>query len=444
MASRVTSEMSNPDVLIVGAGLAGLCCARALAKEGVSFQVIEASDSVGGRVKTENVDGFLLDRGFQVLPTAYPEALEQLDYDRLQLCAFVPGALIRCDGRFYRIPDPWREPGSFMTTLFAPIGGVADKVRLSRVRTLVSRKTVEEIFAGEDISTMQALRRRQFSQKMIERFFKPFIGGIMLDSKLTVSNRLFEFVMKMFVEGDAAVPAEGMQAIPRQLAEGLPAGSIRLNERVHSIGQGVVKLATGELLKSRQVVVATEGPEASRLLGFERTVSSRSVCTLYFACKEPPVDEAMLVLSGSSRGPINNLAVMSQVAPTYAPQGEHLVSVTVLGWPSRDDQTVVSMVRGQLRHWYGLVADEWRMLRMYRIEHGLPVVSPMEWQQASRLAPGVYVCGDHRATPSIQGAMENGRLTGEAVIRELKGQPDPVVRSRKDEARLAEVRPEES
>lgn len=431
--------MPNPEVLIVGAGLAGLCCARALAKEGVSFRLIEASESVGGRVRTENVDGFLLDRGFQVLLTAYPEALAQLDYDRLQLCAFIPGALVRCDGRFYRIPDPWREPGSFMTTLFAPVGGLVDKFRLSRIRTLVSRKSIEEIFAGEDISTMQALRRRQISQKMVERFFKPFIGGVMLDSKLTVSNRLFEFVFKMFLEGDAAVPAEGMQAIPRQLAETLPAESLRFNERVHSIGQGMVKLSTGEVLKAKQVVVATEGPEASRLLGFERTVSSRSVCTLYFACKEPPVDEAMLVLSGSSRGPINNLAVMSQVAPTYAPEGQHLVNVTVLGWPSRDDQTVVSMVRGQLRHWYGLVADEWRLLRMYRIEHGLPVVSPMEWQQASRLAPGLYVCGDHRSTPSIQGAMENGRLTGEAVIRELNGNPDAMTRGRKDETRLAGV-----
>ncbi|QOY89889.1 NAD(P)/FAD-dependent oxidoreductase [Paludibaculum fermentans] len=432
--------MSNPDVLIVGAGLAGICCARALQKEGVSFQVIEASDSVGGRVRTEKVDGFLLDRGFQVLLTAYPEALEQLDYDRLQLCAFAPGALIRADGRFFRIPDPWREPGAFMTSLFSPIGGFADKFKLSRIRSAVLRKTIEEIFEGEDISTMQALRRRQISQPMIDRFFKPFIGGVMLDPKLTVSNRLFEFVFKMFAEGDAAVPAEGMQAIPRQLAEVLPEGSIRFNERVHSIGLNQVKLSTGEVLAAKQVVVATEGPEASRLLGFDRTISSRSVCTLYFAAKESPVEEPMLVLSGSSRGPINNLAVMNVVAPGYAPAGEQLVSITVLGWPSRDDQTVVSMVRGQLRHWYGLVADEWRLLRMYRIEHGLPVVSPMEWQQSSRLAAGLYVCGDHRSTPSIQGAMESGRLTGEAVIRELKGQPDPVTRVRKDEPRLVELR----
>ncbi|WP_321474561.1 NAD(P)/FAD-dependent oxidoreductase [uncultured Paludibaculum sp.] len=417
--------ISNPDVLIVGAGLAGLCCARALMKDGVSFQLIEASAEVGGRVKTERVDGFQLDRGFQVLLTAYPEALEQLDYDKLQLCAFIPGALVRCDGRFYRIPDPWREPGSFMTSLFAPIGSFADKFRVSQIRSLVLRKTIEEIFAGEDISTMQALRRRRISPKMIDRFFKPFIGGVMLDSKLTVSNRLFEFIFKMFTEGDAAVPAEGMQAIPRQLAEALPENSIRFNERVHSIGPGQVKLATGEVLHGKTVVVATEGPEASRLLGFERTVSSRSVCTLYFAAKEPPVDEPMLVLSGSTRGPINNLAVMSAVTPTYAPAGEHLVSATVLGWPSRDDQTVTNMVRGQLRRWYGLVSDEWRLLRMYRIEHGLPVVTPMERQQPPKLAPGLYVCGDHRSTPSIQGAMESGRMTGEAVIRELKGEPDP-------------------
>jgi phytoene dehydrogenase-like protein len=417
--------MSNPEVLIVGAGLAGLCCARKLHREGIGFRILEASDAVGGRVRTDSVDGFQLDRGFQVLLTAYPEALAELDYDALELCAFAPGAMVRHEGRFYRVSDPWREPGAFLSNLFSPIGHLGDKFRTASLRRDVMRHSMEQIFAGEESSTLSALKRRRFSRRMIDRFFKPFIGGVMMDPKLAASSRMLEFIFKMFAEGDAAVPARGMQAIPAQLASALPAESIAFNHRVHSLQLGQVKLTTGETLPARAVVVAAEGPEAARLLGYERAVSSRSVCCLYFSAREAPVDEPVLVLSGSSRGPINNLAVMNVVAPGYAPAGEFLISVTVMGWPSRDDQTLVNMVRGQLKRWYGLVAQEWRLVRIYRIEHGQPVVSPMELRPNPRLAPGLYVCGDHRSVPSIQGAMESGRLAAESLLRELRGEPEP-------------------
>jgi len=413
------------DVLIVGAGLSGLCCAKKLHEAGVSFRILEASDGVGGRVRTDRINGFQLDRGFQVLLTAYPEALAQLDYDALRLCAFAPGALVRHEGRFYRVNDPWREPGTFLSNLFSPIGRLSDKMRVARLRSDVQRKSVEEIFSAEETSAMQALKRRGFSRRMMEDFLKPLMGGALLDTKMAASSRMFEFIFKMMSEGDAAVPADGMGAIPEQLASKLPAGSIELNCRVHSVERKHVKLTSGEMLEAQAIVVAVEGPESARLLGVEWPSTSRSACCLYFVAKEPPVEHPLLVLSGSSRGPINNLAVMNSVAPGYAPPGEHLVSVGVVGWPSRDDHTLVNMVRGQLKRWYGLVAQEWKLLRIYRIEHALPAVYPLEWQQPARLEPGLYVCGDHRATPSIQGAMESGRLAAESVLRELRGEPEP-------------------
>jgi phytoene dehydrogenase-like protein len=417
--------MPKTDVLIIGAGLAGLACARRLQRDGVPCRILEASDAVGGRVRTDVVDGFQLDRGFQILLTAYPEALDQLDYDALQLCGFLPGAMVRYEGHFYRMTDAWREKGTWMQNLFSPVGKFSDKVKLASLRSSILSKTVEEIFEQPETSALQVLRKRRFSNRMTDHFFRPLFGGAMLDTKLASSGRMFEFIFKMFAEGDAAVPAAGMGASPRQLAAGLEEGSIQFNRRVHSVGGGQVKLTSGDVVEAGAIVVACDGPEAMRLLGDPRHVAGRSVCCLYFACKEPPVDEPILVISGSTRGPITNLAVMSLVAPQYAPAGEHLVSVSTVGWPSRDDQSLVSMVRAQLKRWYGLVAEEWRLLKIYRIEHALPSIYPLERARPARLGPGLYVCGDHRATPSIQGALESGRLAAEAVIREMRGEPEP-------------------
>jgi phytoene dehydrogenase-like protein len=408
--------MSRPDVVIVGAGLAGLCCAKALQAAGVSFQVIEASDGVGGRVRTDIVDGFLLDRGFQVLLTAYPEALAQLDYDALNLCAFFPGASVRRRGHFYRLVDPWREPSAALPSLFSGVGSLMDKLRVARLRSDVLRGPVEALFDQPETSTLRVLQNRRFTPKFIDSFFRPFLGGIMLDNQLTVSSRMFEFVFRMLAEGDTAVPANGMGAIPEQLASRLPAGSIRLNASVAEIQGNAVLLESGERIEGSAVVVACEGPATSRLLKQQRNVASRSVTTVYLSANQPPLDDPILVLGGSGRGVVNNLAVLDRVAPTYAPAGKSLVSVTVLGNPVRDDAVLVKNVKSQLKRWFGLAVDEWRVLRIYRIEHAQPAVASIHWDHDPRVSPGLYQCGDHLTSPSIQGAMLSGRLAAEAVL----------------------------
>lgn len=418
--------MGKSDVIIVGAGLAGLCCARRLHKEGISFQILEASDGVGGRVRTDEHEGFLLDRGFQVFLTAYPEALEQLDYEALRLCGFISGALVRYRGRFEKVTDPWREPGGILANLFSPVGSLGDKVRVSRLRNELTRMSVEEIFSSPETSTLQALQRRRFSQKMIDMFFTPLFGGVLLDQKLAASSRMFEFVFKMMAEGDVALPERGMRAIPEQLAEGLPEGSIRLGARVQSVENRKVTLTTGEELDCEAVVVATEGPEASRLLGSLRSVPSRMVTCLYFAAKEPPIDEPILLLDGNGRGPVTNLCIPNLVSPMYAPKNEYLVSMTVLGAPSRDEHTLMEMIQKQMKRWFGLVSQEWRLLRTYRIAHALPAVTPLDLRRPARLGQGLFVCGDHRSTPSINGAMESGRLAAEALLKEFKKDAAPA------------------
>ncbi len=411
--------MSEFDVLIVGAGLSGLACARRLARAGVSLLILEASDGVGGRVRTDTVDGFRLDRGFQVLLTAYPEAQEVLDYKALRLHAFAPGALVRYHGRFYQLGDPWRDPGTLWPSLLAPVPSWGDYWRLRRLRRALLRKRVEEIFSSPETTVLAALRNHGFSRRLIDYFFRPWIGGAMLDTTLSGSSRMFEFLFRMFALGDAAVPAGGMQAIPAQLAAALPAGALRLETGVEAVEEGAVRLAGGGRLTARAVVVAADGSEAVRLLHTGGDMAWRSVWCLYFAAREAPVEEPLLVLGGGGRGPITNLAVMSSIAPGYAPEGEHLISISVVGYEQREPGSLVSAVRAQARRWFGLVAEEWRLLRHYHIEQALPALQPLAASMAPEAAPGIYACGDWRATPSINGALESGRLAAEAVLRSL-------------------------
>jgi phytoene dehydrogenase-like protein len=236
----------TPDVLIVGGGLAGLCAARTLHAAGRTFAILEASDAVGGRVRTDIVDGFRLDRGFQVLLDAYPEAATVLDYAALDLKAFLPGALVRFEGRFHEVSDPWRRPMAAIGSLGNPIGTLADKLKVATIRQRALQGTVEERFRSPETTTIDALRRAGLSDVIINRFFRPFLGGIFLEPELLTSSRMFEFVFRMFSTGNAVVPALGMEEIPKQLAAALPPASIRLNTRVVEVTPGQVRLEGGE------------------------------------------------------------------------------------------------------------------------------------------------------------------------------------------------------
>ncbi len=409
---------NQESVIIVGAGLSGLTCALELQSRNQSFVLLEAADAVGGRVRTDEVDGFRLDRGFQVLLTAYPECKRVLDYDSLDLKAFWPGALIYHAGRFSRFVDPWRKPTQLLQTAFSSVGSLFDKIRVGKLRSEANRGTLEDVFAEENISTAKALRETyHFSPEMIDQFFRPFLGGVFLDRDLETSSRMLHFVFRMFSQGDTAVPALGMQAIPNQLAARLPRESIRLNSPVRSVTTTQVVLENGDELQASAVVVATDVLTASRLCQeLPEPKPPRIVTGLYFAATTSPADEPMLVLNGESDGLVNNVAVMSDVAPQYAPQGQHLISVSVLD-ANRDG--LEADVRQQLKTWFGDAVDQWRHLRTYEIPAALPDQSPESLEVASRtrrLESGVYVCGDHCETGSINGAMASGRLTAEAIM----------------------------
>jgi phytoene dehydrogenase-like protein len=415
--------MDQPDVVVVGAGLAGLCCGLHLQEAGLRPLLVEAGDRVGGRVRTDVVDGFRLDRGFQVLLTAYPEAHRLLDYRSLRLHAFEPGALVRVDGKFHRVVDPRRRLWRGLLSALTPVGSLWDKLRVGSFRHDVMEGSVERCFARPDETTLSVLTHRGFSEKMIDRFFRPFLGGVFLDRELRASSRMLHFVFRMFASGDAALPEEGMEAIPRQLESHLVEDSVRTGARVAEARPDGVMLESGEEIPAAAVVVATEGPEAARLLDGVESPGSRSVTCLHYAADEPPVSDPILVLNGEGEGPINNLAVPSRVAPTYAPEGQDLVSVSVVAGPPEDEAELEREVRAQLVTWFGNVAWDWRHLRTDVIRHALPDQSPPALstiERPVRVARGLVVCGDHRDQGSIQGAMVSGHRAAEAVLADLE------------------------
>jgi phytoene dehydrogenase-like protein len=413
---------ANPDVVIIGAGLAGLCCARRLQEKGISFQILEASDGIGGRVRTDLVDGFLLDRGFQVLLEGYPEARHVLDYDALQLKSFDPGALIWFAGRLNRFIDPWRKTGEWRAAYDSPVGSLADKLRMARLRSRLKNTSSEKIFSRPEKSTIAALKSSGFSPAMIQHFFEPFFGGIMLDRDLHTSSRMFEFIFSMMSKSNISVPAHGMGAIPEQLAAKFPSDAVRLGAHVDSLLSNTLTLGESEKITPRAVVVATDGPSAAKLLGEIPLAGSRSVSCFYYATDTPPVTEPILLLAGTRGGTVNNLCVMNTVAPNYAPVGQYLISVSVLGDFPLTDEQLGGFIIADLKGWFGPVVRSWKFLRSYRIPHAQPaqslgVLEPPE--RTVRIRPGVYVCGDHRDNASINGAMVSGRRAADALISDL-------------------------
>jgi phytoene dehydrogenase-like protein len=383
--------MPQPPVIIIGAGLAGLACALELERNSVPCHVLEASDAPGGRVRTDSLDGYLLDRGFQVY----------------------------LNDSFHRVMDPWREPFAALSGLLNPVGSMRDKLLVARLRASSLAGSPDDILKRPEVTTLASLKAYGFSDSMIDRFFRPFFGGIMLDSSLSVSSRMLEYVFRMMASGDTVLPAQGMGALPAQLAARLKPGTLALNTRAVSLTATSVTIASGETLPARAVIVATEASTATQLLtGQLAPVSGRHATNIYFAIDGPaPLADPIIVLNGAGGSPIQNVCFPSSICPTYAPAGKSLVSATVLGDPDTSDAALANQVRQHLGEWFSVDTQNWRLLRVYRIRNAHPDPQPHTVaEQPVRLASGVFICGDHRFMPSIQSALVNGRHAAEAVL----------------------------
>ncbi len=415
----VKSTRANPDVLVVGAGLAGLACALDLIRSGESVRVLEASDGVGGRMRTDRHDGFLLDRGFQVFNTSYPQVKKRLELRELRLRPFTPGMLLHRDSGRLRIADPTRQPRSAAGLLPGRLGSVRDVLALAALTSKDTLLPVGALKRRPERTTLTALADAGVSQEMTEHLLKPFLSGVFLEDDLETSSRFFHLVWRSMARGSLCLPERGIGAVPQWLADRLPAGTVRLETPVRAVHDGGVVLADGTELAAHAVVVATGPDAAAELLPGLDVPDTRTVTTYYHAAAGPPLAEPTLLVD--SRRRFLNTCVLSEVAASYAPAGRSLVSTSVLG---ADRSGREAEVRAHLADVYGTATDSWETVATYTVDSALPAMRP-PWplSRETRFAPGRYVCGDHRATGSVQGALASGARAAREVAADAGLRP---------------------
>ncbi len=409
--------MDETDVVVVGAGLAGLACAKRLVERGAGCQVLEAADAVGGRVRTDVVDGFRCDRGFQLINPSYPVLPRVVDVDALQLEEFVPGVAVAGGRGLKLLLDPRRRPDGLLATLRS---GYVSPVEVAALGAWVapSLGPVGRLLRSDDRTLAESLDRARVDGPL-RRVLESFLTGTLADDTGGTSATFVRLLLRSFLLGTPGVPAAGMQALPDQVADGLP---VRLGTRVEGLdragGGWTVRTDDGEV-RARAVVVATDPTTAGRLTGL-RVPAMRGLATWWFSTPDAPAATSVLHVDehGTASGPVVNAAVVSHAAPTYAPAGQHLVQASTLLSPG--STPTESQVRAHLTRILRTSTARWDVVTVHRVPHALPVLAPpLDARQEVDLGDGLFVAGDHRDTASIQGAFVSGRRAATEALRLL-------------------------
>lgn len=413
-------------VVLVGAGLAGLACANELQAAGHTVTLLEASERVGGRIgSVRRPDGFVLDRGFQVLFTRYPSVKRLLNLDALNLCRFAKGALIQRGGRLHELSSPLDRPLDGWRALLSPYLSWRDLGVIARLTWDVVSQSDDALRGGPLRGSTDAyLRELGLSEAAREGFLRPFFGGVFLDRQLRTDARIFRFYWKLMALGDIAIPAGGMQAIPDQLAARLTPGTLRLGCPVaaltrHEGAVTGVQLASGEVLAADAVVLATAYPELRRLGAPLPAFAGNGATTMYFASERPATPAPLIILNGDRHGLINLVFPMTNVNPACAPPGRALHAVQLLGLPDEANDADEARVREELQAWFPQVnIAGWQLLEAVKTPFGQFNAEPavMAALPSTQLEPGLYLASELTTQSSIDGALTGGLRAAQALL----------------------------
>ncbi|GLF94065.1 NAD(P)/FAD-dependent oxidoreductase [Streptomyces yaizuensis] len=429
----------HADVVIVGAGISGLSVAHRLTRAGISVSVLEAADRPGGRLSTEEIDGFRLDRVGQLLSTSYTELRRTASLVDVPLRTFAPGVLVHSGGRLQRTGESVRRPGEAgsarsaltMARALASAPRPLDEARLSASLARLAGTSVERLMARPERTAAQSLTARGLPFRTAQGVLRPLLSALLCDPELTTSSRCADLALRGFARGRLCVPAGGASLLPERLAAALPEGTVSCGVRVRDASIDRVTTDQYGTLSCRALVLATGAREAAEVLPGLRVPRFHPVTVVHHSAPQPPPTGASLVLDGEGGGPVSHTAVMSEVDPARAPRGGALISSTVLGPPAPGLDLAV---RRQLARLYGVGTDDWELLAVHHDPYAVPAMdAPHDVHRPVRVLAGLYVCGDHRATSTVQGALLSARRTASAILRDFAVRP-PEARPARPEA----------
>ena len=412
-------EKSVYKINIIGAGISGLIAAQILENYGYYPTIIEATSSVGGRVKSDLKDGYTLDHGFQVLLTSYPAAQKYLDYNPLELQVFLPGATIFKDGKQQTIGDPLRSFSLLFPTLLSSVGNFSDKTKILKLNTLLKKKKIAKIFKTDETSTLKYLQDFGFSDGMITDFFKPFFSGIFLEPNLETSSRMFEFVYKMFGDGLAVLPKNGIQEIPNQLKAKLKNTTFKFNSPVKEVKDKQIILQNGDVLNTHITIIATEASSLISNLKKQET-EWKSCDTLYFETDKRLIQKPLIGLIAEEKSLINNIFYHTSLK-TSTKNNKELLSVTVVKNHKLNDLDFILKVTEDLKIFCGI--DVKKFLKSYQIKKALPKLTNLQYEISSsetKLKATVFLAGDQLLNGSLNAAMISGERAALGVIQTLE------------------------
>ena len=412
-------------VIIIGGGLAGLTCAKVLHQAGVEFQLLEAGATTGGRVATTvTPDGYLLDHGFQVLLNNYPAIHRHVNLEKLSPGYFDSGAILVNGENHSRVWHALRHPSKIWESAIGKYATWSDKFLLGKLAAELILASPEKLLEQDRlrISTRAFLEKRGFSPFIIESFFRPFFGGVLIDNDLTTSSSLFQYYFQKFILGETLLPARGIQEIPRQLTSHLPEASLRLNTVVANLTKNVVRLQNGEKITADQIVLATTAPEAARLLERTPPPPPRSLAACYYHSSEPLYSEKLLVLPAGKDRLVRHFCQVTNIAPTLAPLGRHLLSAAVLQRDQIDDATLLTRALAEIAEVFPAARTLLTPLHVIDVPYAVPAQPPRYTLQRTITSnsPNLFLAGDYTQHGSIQGAMESGERAAHDVLKALR------------------------